>query len=163
MRPHTIPGAGNREEPGPRTSRASVARENFADGQLGELRHVHFVWAVADANGARVGEDFGQRGVLTQAGTTVGLHGAIDYFLAHARHRYLDHRDGVAGSLVALAIEAIGRPPGQQPCLLNRAARALSCRMLDCSDNLRPKATRESMRAHMSCSARSAPPIRRMQ
>ena len=99
------------------------------------------------------------------AGAAVHLDGVVDDALHRQRHRDLDRLDLGVGALVAHGVHQPGGLEHQQPSLLDAPpGRSATCsRTTPCSASGCPNATRSSARRHISSSARSAMPIRRMQ
>ena len=80
---------------------------------------MHLIRPVRQAQGAGVGEEAGQRGVLAEAHGAVDLHGAVDHVERHIGRHDLDHGNQFLGFLVAVAVHGVGRFQGHQPGLLD--------------------------------------------
>ncbi len=83
---------------------------------------MHFVRAVGQAQGAGFGVGRGEESVLAYAGGAVNLNSAIEHVAQHGRSNGLDHRDLLAGNLVAVLIHAACGHQREQAGLINFTA-----------------------------------------
>ena len=152
-------------------SRSSVmpppfARQAYlASSALRQRLAMHLVGAVADAQEARLREGLGEEEVLRKSGPAVDLDRAIEDLSDRRRNDDLGDRDLVARGLGAVTIHAPGGLQGDEPRLLELAAR-LADRLAH-GAHLRERRTKGERatcaRRHIASMARSARPMKRMQ
>ncbi len=106
----------------------------------GDAAHVHLVGSVEQPHRPVPAVEPGQREVVADAGRAVHLDRAVDDVARHLRSHRLDHRDLVAGFLVAVLVDGPGRlvdtaaGPGRsrcgtaQPAAAPHPARPAACR-----------------------------------